>query len=153
MNPIRTELLFRLDLAVGEHHVLGQTPAGSRRIAPVAGGTFHGPQLSGIVLPGGTDWITEDSNGSWFQINVRLPLQTHEGELVVMAYKGFRSGQPDILQKVARGEPVDPNDYYYRVVGTFETSAVRLSWLNTLVAVGVGSRSATGPAYDVFAVL
>lgn len=153
MNTIRTEFLFRLDLAVGSHHVMGQTPAGCRRIAPVSGGTFEGPRLSGIVLPGGTDWITEDPNGSWFRINVRLPLQTHDGELLVMAYEGFRSGPPGVLEKLARGAPLDPDSYYYRVAGTFETSSASLAWLNTLVTVAIGSRSSTGPAYDVFAVL
>lgn len=153
MNAIQTEFLFHLDLAVGSSHLVGPTPAGIRRIAPVSGGTFEGPRLSGTVLPGGTDWITQDPNGEWFRMNVRLPLKTHDGELFVMAYEGFRSGPPDVLEKLARGEPLNPDSYYYRVVGTFETSSANLAWLNTLVTVALGSRSPTGPAYDVFSVL
>ena len=57
MTEIRTKFLFHLALDVGAHHVMGLTPFGSRRVAPISGGTFEGPQLSGIVLPGGTDWI------------------------------------------------------------------------------------------------
>ena len=53
MTAIQTKFLFRLALDVGAHHVVGPTPFGSRRVAPIAGGTFDGPQLSGIVLPGG----------------------------------------------------------------------------------------------------
>ena len=51
MTEIRTKFLFRLALDVGAHHVVGATPFGSRRVAPIKGGTFEGPQLSGIVLP------------------------------------------------------------------------------------------------------
>jgi hypothetical protein len=153
MSPVRTEFLFRLDLKVGSHHVLGETTAGKRRIAPVSGGSFEGPRLSGTVLPGGTDWITEDPNGTWFRMNVRLPLQTHDGELLVMAYEGFRSGPKSVLEQIARGEAVDPDSYYYRVVGTFETSSAKLAWLNTLVSIALGSRIPTGPAYDVYTVL
>jgi len=90
MTEIRTKFLFRLALDVGVHHVVGPMPFGSRRVAPIAGGTFEGPQLSGIVLPGGTDWITEDAAGCWFRINVRVPLRTHDGDLLTMAYQGFR---------------------------------------------------------------
>lgn len=78
--------------------------------------------MSGSVLPGGTDWITEDPNGTWFRMNIRLPLQTHDGELLIMAYEGFRSGPNSVLEQIARGEAVDHDSYYYRVVGTFETS-------------------------------
>src|SRR5690606_38529743 len=79
MNDIQTKFMFRLSLEVGSHHVVGTTPVASRRIAPVTGGTFEGPELSGIVLPGGTDWISVDPNGTWFRIDVRLPLQTSDG--------------------------------------------------------------------------
>jgi hypothetical protein len=107
MTEIHTNLLFRLTLEVGAHHVVGPTPFGSRRVAPIAGDTFEGPQLSGIVLPGGTDWITEDDGGSWFRINVRVPLRTHDGDLLIMAYQRFRSGPPEVLAKVSSGETVD----------------------------------------------
>jgi hypothetical protein len=155
MTEIRTKLLFRLALNVdfGAHHVVGATPFGRRRVAPVAGGNFEGPELSGIVLSGGTDWVTEDAAGSWFRMDVRLPLRTHDGDLLTMAYQGFRSGPPDVLAKVARGETVDAGSYYYRVAGSFETASPKLARLNTLVFVANGWRTSVGPGYDVFEVL
>jgi hypothetical protein len=153
MTEITTKFLFRLVLDVGAHHVVGSTPFGSSRVAPIAGGTFEGPQLSGTVLPGGTDWITEDAAGCWFRINVRVPLRAHDGDLLIMAYQGFRSGPPDVLAKVARGESVDAGSYYYRVSGSFETASPKLIRLNTLVFVASGWRNSVGPGYDVFEVL
>jgi hypothetical protein len=58
-----------------------------------------------------------------------------------------------VLERVARGEAVDPASYYFRVAGSFETASPELAWLNTVVAVAVGSRSPTGPAYEVFELL
>jgi hypothetical protein len=153
MAEIRTKFLFRLALEVGPHHVVGPTPVGDRRVAPISGGTFEGPQLSGTVLPGGTDWITVDAGGTCLRIDVRVPLRTVEGTLFVMAYRGVRSGPSEVLERVARGEAVDPTSYYYRVAGSFETASPRLAWLNTVVAVAIGSRPPTGPAYEVFEVL
>jgi hypothetical protein len=150
---MRTKFLFRLALEVGAHHVVGPTPVGDRRVAPISGGTFDGPRLSGTVLPGGTDWITVDADGTCLRIDVRVPLRTLDGALFVMAYRGVRSGPSEVLERVARGEPVDLASYYYRVAGSFETASPELAWLNAVVAVAVGSRSPTGPAYEVFELL
>ncbi|WP_454695957.1 DUF3237 domain-containing protein [Achromobacter aegrifaciens] len=153
MNEIQTKFMFRLSLEVGAHHVMGPTPLGSRRVAPVSGGTFEGPELSGIVLPGGTDWITEDPAGAWFRIDVKLPLQTSEGDMLIMAYHGWRSGTKDTLAKLSRGEEVSPQDYYYRVACSFETASPKHARLNTTLAIGNGWRVPTGPGYDVYEVL
>jgi hypothetical protein len=153
MTEIQTKFLFRLTLQVGAHHVVGATPFGNRRVAPIVGGTFEGPQLAGTVLVGGSDWITEDVNGAWFRINVQVPLRTNDGELLTMAYQGFRSGPPEVLSKVARGETVDADSYYYRVSGSFESASLKLARLNTLVMVAKGWRTPAGPGYDVFEVL
>ena len=153
MTEMRTKFLFRLALEVGAHHVVGPTPVGDRRVAPISGGTFDGPRLSGTVLPGGTDWITVDADGTCLRIDVRVPLRTLDGALFVMAYRGVRSGPSEVLERVARGEAVDPASYYSRVAGSFETASPELTWLNTVVAVAVGSRSPTGPTYEVFELL
>jgi len=58
-----------------------------------------------------------------------------------------------VLAKVARGETVDADSYYYRVSGFFETASPRLARLNTLVAVAIGWRTSVGPGYDVFELL
>ena len=72
---------------------------------------------------------------------MRVPLRTLDGALFVMAYRGVRSGPSEVLQRVARGDAVDPASYYYRVAGSFETASPELAWLNAVVAVAVGSRS------------
>ena len=57
MATLRSEQLFEIQAERGEIQQLGETPRGSRLIAPVAGGTFSGPKLRGDVLPGAGDWL------------------------------------------------------------------------------------------------
>jgi hypothetical protein len=57
------------------------------------------------------------------------------------------------MERLARGEPVDPAEYYFRISPQFETGSSKYSWLNKIVAVGAGHRLPTGPTYYVYAVL
>lgn len=150
-NGISLKPLFDLKLRVGAHHDFGVTPRGYRRAAPVSGGRFDG-RVSGEVLPGGTDWITLSDDQSCMHMDVCLPLKTDEGSFLILHYAGIRAGDPQILARVARGEAVEPQSYYYYVTGNFETSEFKLSWLNWLVCIGKGSRTATGPEYAFFEV-
>ncbi|MFG1210537.1 DUF3237 domain-containing protein [Xanthobacter flavus] len=148
-SAISLKPLFDLKLQVGAHHDVGVTPRGYRRVAPVCGGRFEG-RVSGEVLPGGTDWITLNTGQSCMSIDVRLPLKTDEGQFVILHYAGIRAGDPEILARVAAGEAVDPRSYYYYVTGGFEAPEPQLSWLNRLVCIGKGSRTASGPEYSFF---
>ena len=152
-TEVRTQFLFTLRLLVGsEMQVLGRTPFGDRRIAQVTGGRFEGPRLRGTVMPGGGDWILLRPDGV-LQLDVRLTLRTDDEQLVYMTYRGHRHGPADVMERLGRGEPVDPSSYYFRTAPFFETGSATYSWLNGIVAVGVGSRVPEGPVYDVHEVL
>ena len=60
MNQLPTPRLthvFRLEAALGAPLDLGDLPQGHRRIVPLTGGTFAGPEISGKLLPGASaDW-------------------------------------------------------------------------------------------------
>ena len=145
--------LFTIKLAVGAMEDMGVTPYGHRRIATVAGGTFEGDELKGTVLPTPAgDWITVRSDGVW-ELDVRLTLKTHDGHGIYMSYKGLRHGPQWVLDRLAKGEKVDPSEYYFRIAPRFETSSEKYSFLNRIISVGVGRREATGPIYEVFQIL
>ena len=67
-------------------------------------------------------------------------------------YTGVRTGAPEVLARLGRGETVPPEDYYFRTAVRFETGAAELEWMNKVLAVGVGQRPPSGPVYDVYAV-
>jgi hypothetical protein len=151
MAEIRTKHLMTLKLAVSGMQVIGEGPAGNRRIGLVAGGTFEGPKLRGSVLPSGTDWIAQRADGVT-TLDVRLVLETDDKATIGLQYRGLRHGPADVMAKVNGGEFVDPSLYYFRTVVTFETSAPKYAWLNKVFGVGTGSRPPEGPVYDIFEV-
>ena len=152
MLDLRTAHLFTVTLTVGTTHNLGRTPLGDRRVGVVTGGHFEGPRLKGTVLEGGSDWILIRPDGS-MQLDVRLTLKTGDGAIIGMRYGGFRHGPGDVLDRLNRGEQVDPSSYYFRIAPFFETSAQKYDWLNRIVGVGTGQRLPEGPVYDVYEVL
>ena len=131
---------------------MGRTPTTDRRVGIVSGGRFAGERLSGRVLDGGSDWQSARSDGSTL-LDVRLHLQADDGALIIMTYRGVRHGPPEVMAKIARGEAVDPDSYYFRINPMFETAATQYDWLNRILAVGLGHRLPTGPVYNLFEVL
>ena len=150
--PLRSEFLFTLTGTVGLPIEVGAMPQGERRIVPIEGGEFEGPRLRGRVLPNGADWMSVRPD-QVLAIDCRAALETHDGALIYMRYSGFRHGPPKVMEALARGESVDPSDYYFRISPTFETGGANYSWLNSVVAVGIGRRMPSGPTYDIYEIL
>ena len=48
---------------------------------------------------------------------------------------------------------LDPASYCFRIASFFETAAPKYDWLDRLLAVGIGHRSADGPIYSLFELL
>ncbi len=152
MPEIKTEFLFKITLEVPPLLDLGETPYGRRRIARIAGGSFEGPKLKGEVLPGGGDWLLLRRDGV-LQLDVRLTMQTHDQQLIYMTYRGYRHGPQDVIDRLNRGEAVDPALYYFRATPYFETGAKSYEWINRICSIATGARTASGPTYHVFQVL
>ncbi len=152
LRAVHTRPLFVMRLAVRKLLVVGATPGADRRVGIVPGGAFEGERLSGEVLDGGSDWQTARRDGAT-ALNVRLVLKTDDEALIGMTYQGVRHGPADVLQRLERGEEVDPASYYFRITPLFETAASRYDWLNRIVSVGIGHRRPDGPVYSVFEVL
>jgi hypothetical protein len=94
----------------------------------VSGGTFEGERLSGRVLDGGSDWQSIRADGSTL-LDVRLNLETQDGALICMTYKGVRHGPREVIQRLEAGEVVDPASYYFRIAPMFETASETYGWL------------------------
>jgi hypothetical protein len=152
LKSVRARPLFVMRLDVRKLRVVGATPGAFRRIGVVTGGSFEGERLSGEVLDGDSDWQTVRADGAT-TLNVRLVLKTSDDALICMSYRGMRHGPPDVIERLEKGEVVDPASYYFRTTPLFETAAARYDWINRIVAVGIGHRRADGPIYSVFEVL
>jgi hypothetical protein len=151
LTSVKTRPLFAMKEQIPPLLVVGETPGAYRRVGMVQGGTFEGERLSGEIVTG-NDWQTYRKDNC-LKLDVRMVLRTTDDALIVMTYTCYRAGPAEVLQKLDKGMPVDPADYYFRMVPQFETAAPQYDWLNRLLAVGIGSRLADGPLYNVFEVL
>jgi hypothetical protein len=154
MLDVKTEFLFDLKADVDWAGVVdvGNTPQGMRRICYVTGGTFEGPKVKGVVLPGGGDWPIIRPDGG-IVLDVRVAFHTDDGHTIYTYYRGLAIIRDDMLGRILMGEAVDPSEYYFRTTPVFETASEKYGWLNRLLAVGIGQVLPTGVAYKVYAIL
>jgi muconolactone delta-isomerase len=144
--------VYRLEATLGPPLDLGDTARGHRRIVPLTGGAFSGPELNGELVPGASaDWQTVLPDGTALG-DVRYTLRTDRGDLLSVQSRGVRHGRAEVLARLGRGEDVDPSEYTFRTATQIETAAPELDWLNKGVFISVGGRSAGGVIYETYLV-
>jgi hypothetical protein len=144
--------VYRLEATVGEALELGEIAEGRRRIVPLTGGTFTGPELNGKLLPGSSadcQLLLPDGTALG---DIRYTLQTNDGALLYVQSRGVRHGSPEVLARLARGEDVDASEYTFRTSTQIETAAPALDWLNKGVFIGVGGREPGAVIYETYLV-
>lgn len=55
------------------------------------------------------------------EVVARYAIETDRGTHVFVENTGFRHGPPELIERLARGEPVDPDLLYFRTTPRFET--------------------------------
>jgi hypothetical protein len=148
---IELEPLLHVKVTLEPVRDLGETPLGRRRVIGITGGRFSGPRLAGRVLPGGADWQLIRADGVAY-LDARYTLETADGALIYVNNKGYRHGPKEVIDRLARGEDVDPALYYMRATPWFETSAARYAWLNRTICVASGARRAQSVELDFYEV-
>lgn len=145
-------LLFEASAFLGPVWEVGPTPAGVRRVVPITGGTFHGPQLRGTILAGGADWQHLRSDGVMV-VEAQYLLRTEDEVLIQVRNSGLRHGPGAVIERLAAGEDVDPREYYFRTTPSLAAPAGRYEWLNRCVFVCTAARSAHAVRLWVYQVL
>ena len=64
----------------------------------------------------------------------------------------MRHGNPEILERLGRGEDVDAAQYTFRTSAKIETGAANLDWLNKGIFISVAGRQPGGVIYEVYLV-
>jgi hypothetical protein len=144
--------VYRLDATLGQPLDLGEIPQGHRRIVPLTGGTFAGPEINGTLVPGASaDWQVVLADGTALG-DVRYTLQTGGGDLLYVQSRGVRHGSPEVLARLGRGEDVDASEYTFRTATQIETAAPALDWLNKGIFISVAGRRPGGVIYETYLV-
>lgn len=148
----RLTKVYRLEASLGEPLDLGETAQGHRRIVPLSGGAFAGPEISGKLLPGASaDWQIVLPDGTALG-DIRYTLQTTGGDLLYVQSRSIRHGSPEVLERLGRGEDVDASEYTFRTSTQIDVAAPALDWLNKGVFISVGGRRPGRVIYETYLV-
>ena len=152
VQPIETRYVFTLTVRIADVTTAGDIGHGVRRIIPIIGGEVRGEKVNGKVLPFGADFQIIRPN-ELIELEAKYAFETDDGAVVYVENKGLRFGPIDLLQKLKRGEPVDPKLIYFRTVPKFETGHEKYRWLMEHIFVASAARHADRVVIDVHMVL
>ena len=152
MTPsLQTKYVFTITAHIGSVTSAGDIGTGVRRIIPIIGGEVRGA-INGKVCAFGADFQIIRPN-ELIELEAKYAFETDDGAVVYVENKGIRFGPLELLQKLKRGEPVDPKLIYFRTVPKFETGAEKYRWLMEHIFVGSAARHADRVVIDVHQVL
>ena len=153
MTPqLETKYVFTITAEIGGVTSAGDTGTGVRRIIPIVGGTVKGEGVNGKVCPFGADFQIVRPN-ELIELEAKYAFETDDGATIYVENRGLRFGPLDLLQKLKRGEPVDPKLIYFRTVPKFETGHEKYRWLMEKLFIGSAARHADRVVIDVHQVL
>lgn len=152
VQPIETRYVFTITARIAEVTTAGDIGHGVRRIIPIVGGEVRGESVNGKVLPFGADFQIIRPN-ELIDLEAKYAFETDDGAVVYVENRGIRFGPVELLQKLKRGEPVDPKLIYFRTVPKFETGHASYRWLMEHIFVASAARHADRVVIDVFQVV
>jgi hypothetical protein len=123
---------------VTEPVVVGEAPAGTRRLIPILRGEVLGPALNGRILGGGADFQIVRRDGV-IDLEARYVIETDDGALIYVENRGLRHGPPDAV--------------YFRTTPRFETPAPQYQWLTKHVFLATGTRLPDRVELSIFQVM
>ena len=139
MKTPELKLFATLKVELAAPQEIGATQFGTRRVIPITGGTVAGDGWHGRVLPGGADFqrvVTPRLS----ELDARYVIETEEGEMIFVSNRAVRAADAAATARILRGEPVDPNQIYFKCTPIFETSAERFQWITERLFIGTGIR-------------
>jgi len=149
---LQTRYVFSLAIQIGAPIVAGDFGHGVRRIIPILGGEVRGEGINGTIFPCGADFQTIRPNGLT-ELEAKYAFKMDDGAIVYIENIGISFGPKQLLDRIAKGESVDPALIYFRSVPKFETGAEKYRWLMENLFIGVGARHPDRVVIDVHQVL
>jgi hypothetical protein len=141
-----------LKVIVGDPIEVGETPGGDRRMIPILGGEVSGPRMKGHVMNGGADYQILRKDGVT-ELHARYVLELGGGAKIYVENSGLRHGPPELMERIRRGEPVDPTLIYFRATPRFETGHKDYIWLTRHIFVCDGIRRPNRVELAIYQVL
>jgi len=124
--PPVTEFVYEAIVEIAPREVLGRSPLGERFIVPILGGSFAGPRLRGVVLPGGADRQLVRADGVR-RLDAFYEMRTDDGTVLTVRNRVLIDDPPGATRyafsNVEITAPEGPHDWLNRrvLVGTLNT--------------------------------
>lgn len=150
--PVPTlEFAFTVTAQVAPPIEQGTVDGGRKRFIAITGGSVSGPLLNGAVLPGGGDWQTI-LPGGLTKVEARYFLKAEDGTVIEVTNPGVRTGSAEVIERLAKGENVDPSAYYFRTTPRFDVAPGKHEWLRRHAFVARGIRRPDKVEIDFYVV-
>ena len=144
LPPPTLEHLCDLAVTIAAPVEVGQTPAGLRRMIPITGGTVTGPRVNGKVLAGGADFQLILGGGTQAHLDARYVIELDDGSRVFVQNTALRVASLENSQRIMNGQPVNPDEVYFRCQPKLEATTPEWAWLSESQFIGVGRRAPDG---------
>jgi hypothetical protein len=130
---------------------VGESDGGRRRFIAITGGTVYGPRLHGEVLRRGGDWQTI-LPGGLTRLDARYFLKASDGSIIEVVNPGVRTATPEVIERIASGDNVDPALYYFRTTPSFRVAGDSFAWMQRSAFVARGIRRPDHVLIDVYTI-
>jgi hypothetical protein len=140
----RLEHLCDLAVTIAAPVEVGQTPAGLRRMIPITGGTVKGARVNGKVLAGGADFQLILDGGTQAHLDARYVIELDDGSRVFVQNTALRVASLENSQRIMNGQPVNPDEVYFRCQPKLEATTPEWAWLSESQFIGSGRRAPDG---------
>jgi len=144
LPPPTLEHICDLAVTIAAPVEVGQTSAGLRRMIPITGGTVTGPRVNGKVLAGGADFQLILGGGTQAHLDARYVIELGDGSRVFVQNTALRVASLENSQRIMNGQPVNPDEVYFRCQPKLEATTPEWAWLSESQFIGVGRRAPDG---------
>lgn len=115
----------------------GAVPDEGLHFAPITGGDFDGPLLSGTVRSGGGDWWVGAGPVARLDARYLIEARTNDGVAAVdVVNRGYWRIAESAVARLEAGEHVGEDELYYRTAFVFQTESAELRWLTESQFIG-----------------
>jgi len=139
----KTEHMWEAKVTIADGILLGESKHGWRRIVPIKGGTFEGPNIRGEVVPGGEDWQLTRPDGDR-ELYARYLLKTHDGHLIQVINRVLMHFPPE-------GEKGGP--YIRSVIDLEAPNDSPCEYLNHAIFLGTLTQPTLKPGEEPYVVI
>jgi hypothetical protein len=153
LPPPQLEHVCDLAVTIAAPVEVGHTPAGLRRMIPITGGTVTGPRLNGKVLSGGADFQLILGGGTQAHLDARYVIELDDGSRVFVQNTALRVASLKNSQRIMNGQPVNPEEIYFRCQPKLEATTPAWAWLSESQFIGTGRRAPDGVYLSFYRVL